>query len=59
MLNSTLPKLDKSFASNYYLCLKNIAVNIAQSSGGVLGLKKVGDEEAPLIELSMINNPAK
>ena len=57
-LNDVLPKLDKSFAANYYLCLKNIAVRIAQSSGGVLGIKKVGDEEAAFVDLAMITNPS-
>jgi len=57
-LNNILPKLDKSFAPNYYQCLKNIAVRIAQSSGGVLGLKKVGEEEAAFVDLSMIKNPS-
>lgn len=57
-LNSILPRVDKSFAPNYYLCLKNIAVRIAQSSGGFLGLKKVGDEEAAFVDLSMIKNPS-
>ena len=56
-LNAILPRLDKSFAPNYYLCLKNIAVRIAQSSGGVLGLNKVGDAEAVFVDLPMINNP--
>jgi hypothetical protein len=57
-LNTILPKLDKSFAPKYYLCLKNIAVRIAQSSGGVLGMKKVGDEEAAFVGLSMIKDPS-
>ncbi|HZX73751.1 MAG TPA: hypothetical protein VFE57_04975 [Cyclobacteriaceae bacterium] len=57
-LNEILPRLDKSFAPNYYQCLKNIALRIAQSSGGILGLNKMADEEAELVGLSMIKNPA-
>ncbi len=57
-LNKILPKIDKSFASNYYQCLLQIARKIAESSGGLLGLQSIGDEEEKFIGLPMIKNPA-
>jgi hypothetical protein len=56
-LNSLWPKLPKTFASEYYQSLKDIAEGIASSSGGVLGLKSIDAEEAKYIQLSMIRNP--
>ena len=57
-LNSILSKLSKPFASAYYQSLRDIAEKIASSSGGLLGIKSVGSEEARYIQLSMIQNPA-
>lgn len=57
-LNKILPKIDKSFASNYYRCLLQIAKKIAESSGGLLGIQAVGEEEGELIGLPMIKNPS-
>jgi len=56
-LNNVLPKLSKTFALALYNILKSIAEKIATSSGGLLGLKSIGNEEARLINLPMINNP--
>ena len=56
-LNSTLPKLDKAFASAFYRSIREIALGIATSSGGLLGMNKVGNEEARYVELKMINPP--
>jgi hypothetical protein len=58
-LNSVLPKLDKAFAAGFYTSIREIAINIAKSSGGLLGLNKVGAEEARYLELSMIKDPAR
>lgn len=57
-LNNVLPKLDRSFAKQFYDSLKNIARRIASSSGGLLGMNTVGSEEAKYIQLSMITDPA-
>ena len=57
-LNAVLPKLDKGFAIAFYESIREIAMGIATSSGGVLGMNKVGDEEARYIELKMINAPS-
>jgi hypothetical protein len=56
-LNSILPKLDREFAGAFYESVKGIARVIAESSGGLLGIKKVGEEEARYVELPMIKNP--
>src|SRR5882672_10015298 len=58
-LNLVLPKLDKSFAQAFYKSIKEIAVSIAESSGGLLGMNKVGDEEAQYIGLPMIKDPSQ
>ncbi|HMJ68434.1 MAG TPA: hypothetical protein VK508_06050 [Cyclobacteriaceae bacterium] len=57
-LNSILPKLNKLFATEFYAKMRGLAHEVASSSGGVLGINKVGEEEAQYIELSMIRNPA-
>lgn len=56
-LNKILPKVDKSFAASYYQCLLQIAKKIAESSGGLLGIHAVGEEEGEFIGLPMIKNP--
>lgn len=58
-LNLILPKLNKTFATEFYASLKDIAKKIAEASGGVLGYLSVSYEEAKLMELTMINDPVK
>ena len=58
-LNTLWAKLDKNFSSNFYAMLKELAEKIANSSGGLWGLKKVGTEEAQYLQLSMIQDPSK
>ena len=55
-LNRILPKLDKTFATEYISSLRELALGIAQSSGGILGMKSVGAEEARFINLPMIKD---
>jgi tellurite resistance protein len=57
-LNKILPKIDKAFAKDYYQCLLRIARKIAESSGGLLGMNAVGEEEDKLVGLPMIKNPS-
>jgi hypothetical protein len=57
-INAILKKVDRNFALEFYKSLREIASEIAKSSGGVLGLKSVGDEEAMLVNLTMIKDPA-
>jgi hypothetical protein len=56
-LSRLWPKFDKPFAQGVYDSLRDIAEKIASSSGGVLGLKSVGSEEAKYIQLPMIQKP--
>ena len=57
-VNTILKKVDPSFALEFYNSLQEIASETAKSSGGLLGLKSVGDEEAKLVNLPMLKNPA-
>lgn len=50
-------KLPIDFSKEFYLLLKDIATGIAESSGGMLGLRSVDPEEAKYIRLGMIRNP--
>ncbi|WP_258104603.1 hypothetical protein [Marinoscillum sp. MHG1-6] len=58
-LNFILPKIDKSFGVALYASLKDLAKKIAEASGGLLGYLSVSYEESKLMELRMINDPAK
>ena len=57
-LNSILPKLKNTFASEFYTRMRDLAHEVASSSGGVLGMNKVGDEEEQYVELPMLKKPA-
>lgn len=57
-LNSLWPRLPQAFAKQFYDILLMLAQEVAASSGGLLGLKSVGSEEAKLVKLTMIKNPA-
>lgn len=53
-LNELFTKLDQAFATEMYNALLAIADKTARSSGGFLGLRKIGPEEARYISLPMI-----
>lgn len=55
-LNNILPKLKSTFAVEFYAKMRDLAHEVASSSGGVFN--KVGDEEAQFVELLMIRKPA-
>lgn len=57
-LNQIWPKVDAAFAREFYLSLISIGEKIASSSGGVLGYKSIGSEEAKYLKLPMIKNPS-
>ena len=57
--NDIFSKLDKAFAIKLYASLKEIAIHIAEASGGVFGYMSVGYEESKLIDLKMIKDPSK
>lgn len=58
-LNDLFPKLDKKFAVQFYNTLLSLAENVASSSGGVLGIRSVGQEESKFVKLNMITDPSK
>lgn len=57
-LNAVWPKLAPEFAKEFYNTLKDIASKVAESSGGLLGYKSIGEEEARYVHLPMIQQPA-
>ena len=57
-LNDIWRKVDASFATEFYKTLLSIAESIANSSGGLLGYKSVGSEEARYLKLTMIKDPS-
>lgn len=56
-LNYVFPRIDREFAAELYESMKGIAMVIAESSGGLLGMKSIGAEEAKIVGLPMINDP--
>jgi hypothetical protein len=57
-LNFITKKMSKPVAIDFHKSLQYIARKIAESSGGLLGMKKVGEEEMELLTLPMIKDPA-
>ena len=57
MLNALWSRFPQSFAKGYYDILLMLAQEVAASSGGLLGMKSIGSEEAKLVKLAMIKNP--
>ena len=57
-LNHLLPKIDRTFAIELYGSIKEIAQKIAESSGGLMGIKSIGEEEAQYVNLPMIKDPS-
>ena len=57
-LNPILAKLDKIFAIVLHQSLLQIARTIAKTSGGLIGINTIGKEEAPLINLPMLDDPS-
>jgi hypothetical protein len=58
-LNAVWPKLPQQFAIELYAALKDIATGIASSSGGMLGINSIGEEEAKYLQLSMVQDPGQ
>lgn len=56
-LGGALKKLDKAYAVQYYNSLKDIAVQIANASGGVFGVGQINETEHEVLNLSMIEKP--
>jgi predicted nucleotidyltransferase len=56
-LNKILPKLDHIYAVQYYNSLKSVGVSVANASGGVFGIGAIGESEAEVLGLPMIEKP--
>jgi hypothetical protein len=56
-LNPVLAKIDPPFAAEFYQTLLVLADKIARSSGGLFGLRKVGEAEALYMQLPMLRKP--
>jgi hypothetical protein len=59
MSNVVFARLNKSFAIKLYSSLKDIALQVAEASGGVFGYMSVGYEESKVVDLKMIHDPSK
>ena len=57
-LNSAFSKIDRTLSIDFYASLREIAQKVAESSGGILGLKSVGDKEAQYVKLPMLKDPS-
>jgi hypothetical protein len=58
-VNSLWSKIPSEFAVEFHKMLLDLAQRIASSSGGWLGIKSVGPQEARYVKLPMINDPLK
>lgn len=56
-LNEVLSKFDKTIAIDFYKSLRNFAVQVANISGGILGVMKINYHEKEMLKLPMIKDP--
>lgn len=56
-LNAVLPRVESSFRRQFYSLLRELAREVAASSGGLLGYNAIDKEEAKYIGLDMIQPP--
>lgn len=57
-LNPIFKKIDLELANEYLESLRNLAVHVANASGGFLGLNPINEAEQKLIDLPMIELPS-
>lgn len=58
-LNRILSKLDMKDSVRFYAFLLQLSEKVAAASGGILSFNKISREEAELMKLPMIDNPAR
>ncbi len=58
-LNPVFEKIAPQFSLDLYDSLKEVSLKIAKSSGGLLGINSIGDEEIKYVNLPMIKMPGK
>jgi hypothetical protein len=56
-LNALFPKLEHTYALQFYKSLKDLALHIAKAEGGVLGIGNINNEEYPFLKLPMLQKP--
>ena len=56
-LNRIMGKMDGRIARDLYHGLRNFAVLVAQTTGGVLGVMKMNYHEKEIVKLPMLNEP--
>jgi hypothetical protein len=56
-LNPIFAKLDSQIAIDFYKSLRNFALKVAQTSGGILGINVVNHHEKEVVKLPMLNEP--
>lgn len=56
-LNLLWPKVPTEFSKAYYSMLRDLALRIATSSGGIWGMRKISPEEERLLKLPMLVEP--
>lgn len=56
-LNLLWPKIPTDFTRPYYSMLRDLALRIATSSGGIWGMRKISPEEERLLKLPMLVEP--
>lgn len=57
-LNNILPRLEASFAIQFYQSIRDFAEKIANASGGIMGFLTLGYEESKVVKLKMIKDPS-
>lgn len=56
-LNQLFPRINPAFNREYYSLLKELAKEVATSSGGLLGYNAIAEEEEKYLGLDMIEPP--
>jgi lysophospholipase L1-like esterase len=56
-LNKVFEKINHAYAVQYRDALHDIAIAVANSTGGILGVARISHDESQLIDLSFINRP--
>jgi len=57
-INDLWNDMDHNFAAQLYNSWRNIAVHIANASGGVLGIGTINNQEREVLHLPTLNNPS-
>ncbi len=58
-VNTLWNKIDPVFANDFYGMMLGLSEKIATSSGGLWGMKTVGEEEAKYMKLPMLKDPSQ